>query len=161
MATTLAELLQSHSDRILLRVMAGSQAHGLATEQSDSDERGVFALPAAAYVALSTPVEHLQDERGNVIFFGLRKFLALASAANPSALEILFAPADTVLFQAPAAAALFAARQRFVTRRCVDSHVGYARARIQRARGQNKWILPDRRGEVALLDRVAAGILRS
>ncbi len=136
---TLAEL-QQRPGHILLQVVSGSHAYGLATAASDRDERGVFALPAAAYVALSAPIEHLQDERGDVAYTGLRKFLALASAANPSALELLFAPADTVLTQAAATAPLLAGRAAFVTRRCFDSHVGYARAQIQRARGVDKWI---------------------
>lgn len=139
-ATSLDDLLQRHPDRVLLRVVAGSQAYGLATADSDTDERGVFALPADAYVALEPPVEHLQDERGDVVFFGLRKFLALASAANPGALEVLFTPPDCVLHCAPAARDLLAARSLFVAKRCLDSHIGYARAQIRRARGQNKWI---------------------
>lgn len=136
---TLAELLRQ-PDHVLLRVVSGSHAYGLATATSDRDERGVFALPAAVYVALSPPAEHLQDERGDVAFTGLRKFLALLSAANPSALEVLFAPPDTVLAQAAALAPLLAARRLFVTQRCYDSHVGYARAQVQRARGVDKWI---------------------
>lgn len=140
MTDSLADLLHDHPDRILLRVVSGSQAYGLATPQSDTDERGVFALPGSAYVALSAPAEHLQDERGDVVYFGLRKFLALASAATPGALELLFAPPDTVLLATPPAQLLLAARAMFVTQRCLDSHVGYAKTQIQRARGVNKWI---------------------
>jgi hypothetical protein len=140
MLATLDELLCKRTDHILLRVVSGSRAYGLATAQSDTDERGVFALPMRDFVALSAPIEHLQDQRGDVVFFGLRKFLALASAANPSALELLFAPADTVLHSTSAALLLLQRRELFVTQRCLDSHVGYARAQIQRARGVNKWI---------------------
>lgn len=132
--------LRQHPDAILLHVVSGSHAYGLQTASSDRDERGVFSLPFAAYATLTPPVEHLQDERGDVAFTGLRKFLALAAAANPTALELLFAPDDTVLAKAACAAPLLAARQQFVTRRCYDSHVGYARAQIRRARGVNKWI---------------------
>lgn len=140
MPKALDMLLGEHRDHILLRAISGSQAYGLATAHSDTDERGVFALPSSAYVALSSPIEHLQDERGDVVFFGLRKFLALAKAANPSALELLFAPAGTVLQSSQPAQLLLAHRHMFVTQLCVDSHVGYARAQIQRARGVNKWI---------------------
>jgi len=140
MLTTLQELLSDRNDHILLRVVSGSHAYGLATAQSDRDERGIFAVPQIDYVALSAPPEHLQDQRGDVVFYGLRKFLALAAAANPSALELLFAPSDTVLQCAPGGQLLWRHRQMFVTQRCLDSHVGYARAQIQRARGVNKWI---------------------
>jgi hypothetical protein len=91
-------------------------------------------------VALREPVEHVQDERGDIVFHGLRKFLALLADANPTALEMLFAPPDCVRVRAHAIEPLLAAGPSFVTRRCIDSHVGYARAQIRRARGQNKWI---------------------
>lgn len=136
---SLAEL-QENPANVLLQVISGSHAYGLATATSDRDERGIFALPTAAYMTLTPPVEHLQDERGDLVFTGIRKFLALASAGNPGALELLFAPPDTILRTAPAATQLLAARSLFVTARCFDSHVGYARTQIKRARGQNKWI---------------------
>ncbi|MBK8980072.1 MAG: nucleotidyltransferase domain-containing protein [Planctomycetes bacterium] len=140
MPASLAHLLESCADRVLLRVVAGSRAYGLATPHSDTDERGVFALPATDYLALTPPAEHLQDERGDVVYFGLRKFLALATAANPSVLEMLFAPPDTVLQVAAPIRLLLDRRSMFVTQRCVESHVGYARAQIQRARSVNKWV---------------------
>lgn len=140
MAATLEALRTTHRDRILLRVISGSRAYGLHTPTSDTDERGLFALPALDYVTLREPQEHLQDERGDTVYLGLRKFLSLASAANPGALELLYAPQDTVLFRSPALEPLLAQRHLFVTRRCLDSYVGYARAQIGRARGQNKWI---------------------
>lgn len=137
---SLAELLGGYRNHVLLRVIAGSQAYGLAMPSSDTDERGIFVLPPAAHAALREPADHLQDERGDVVYYSLRKFLGLAMAANPSALELLYSPADCLLFCAPAAEPLLAERAMFVTKRCVDSHVGYARAQIHRARGQNKWI---------------------
>jgi predicted nucleotidyltransferase len=140
MAVDFAQWMRSYSRRVILRVVSGSRAYGLATEHSDADERGVFVVPAADWLSLSAPVEHVQDERGDNVLYGLRKFLALAAAANPSVLEVLFAPADTILARRPAAAPLLAARSQFVTAQCVESHIGYARTQIHRARGQNKWI---------------------
>lgn len=140
MIASLDDLLARHQDRIVLRAVSGSHAYGLATADSDRDERGVFAPPALDYVALEPPLEHLQDDRGDTVFYGLRKLLALASAANPAALELLFSPMDCLLLQTPAAAPLLAARGMFVSDRCIDSYAGYARAQIRRARGQNKWI---------------------
>ncbi len=135
-----AELQSGRSDRLLLRVVSGSRAHGLHTAASDTDERGVFVAPLADYVSLQAPIEHVQDERGNVVFTGLRKFLALAKEANPAALELLYAPADTVMVRSDAFAPVLAARRAFVTRRALATHVGYARAQVARARGQHKWV---------------------
>jgi predicted nucleotidyltransferase len=140
MTVELAQWMRSNARRVILRVISGSHAYGLASERSDVDERGVFVAPAADWLSLSPPLEHVQDERGDTVFFGLRKFLGLAADANPSALEVLFAPPDTLLERHPAADPLLAARSHFVSARCIESHVGYARSQIQRARGQNKWI---------------------
>ena len=62
MPGALEELLRAHPDRVLLRAVSGSQAYGLATAQSDVDERGVFALPASAYVALRPPRQHVDQQ---------------------------------------------------------------------------------------------------
>ena len=137
---TIRAFFEQRRGSLLLRAVSGSHAYGLATPQSDKDERGVFALSAREYLSLQAPEEHVQDERGDVVYLALRKFLSLAAVANPSALELLFTPRDLFLHVHPAGEILLAARLRFLTRRAIETHVGYAKTQIQRARGVNKWI---------------------
>ena len=49
-------------------------------------------------------------------------------------------PPDCVRHTSPEMAELVASRRLFLTRKCADTHLGYALAQIKRARGQNKWI---------------------
>ena len=42
----------------VLSVVAGSRTFGLATETSDTDQRGVYALPVATYFGLTKPATH-------------------------------------------------------------------------------------------------------
>jgi predicted nucleotidyltransferase len=127
-------------DRVIFRCIAGSQAYGTATAESDRDERGIFVIPAADYLGLTEPPIQLQDERSNIVYFSLRRFLELASVANPTVLELLFMPEDCVQYYSPEMDELIAQRDLFITRQCIDTHLGYARTQIKKARGQNKWI---------------------
>lgn len=137
---TLEDLLERAPERILFAAIVGSQAYGTATAESDEDVHGLFVLPANEYLALSPPAEQLGDERSNVVYYSLRRSLELLAAANPNLLELLFLPPDCVLRSSPEMATLLEHRPLFLSRRCADTHVGYARAQIKRARGQNKWI---------------------
>ncbi len=137
---TFSDLLDHFPERILFVGLAGSRAYGTATPESDDDLRGLFALPARDYLSLSAPPAQLADERSNVVYYSLRRALELLSVANPTLLELLFLPSDCVLRTSPEMERLVAERHLFLTRQCADTHVGYARAQVKRARGQNKWI---------------------
>lgn len=133
-------LLASYGRYGLFECVAGSRAYALATPESDEDRRGIFALPAAAYLGLTAPPDQLADERGDRVFYSLRRFAQLAAAANPNILEVLFCPDELVRHRSPCIEPLFAARGRFLSRRCAQTYLNYARAQIRKARGQNKWI---------------------
>ncbi|MDC8014575.1 nucleotidyltransferase domain-containing protein [Tahibacter soli] len=125
---------------VLLEAVAGSRAYGTANADSDEDVRGVFAVPAHAYLALAAPPNQVADERNNVVYYSLRRTIELLAAANPNILELVYLPDDCVRVCTPQMHALIAARASFVTRECAASHVGYAFSQIKKARGQNKWI---------------------
>ena len=125
---------------VIFECVAGSRAYGTATDGSDEDVRGIFVIPSAAYLDLVRPADQLGDERGNVVYYSLRRIVELLSHANPNILELLFMPQDCVLKSTSEMAALVAARDIFVTKQCADTHAGYAMSQIKKARGQNKWV---------------------
>lgn len=125
---------------VIYRCVAGSRAYGTAGPHSDVDIRGIYVLPAAAYLALAPPPEQVADELNNEVYYTLRRFLELAATANPNIIELLFMPEDCVTRRTPCAERLLAARELFLSRRAYESHVAYALAQIKRARGQNKWV---------------------
>lgn len=125
---------------ILFDCIAGSRAYGTATADSDEDIRGIFALPASAYLALQAPPPQIADARHNVVYFSLRRTIELLTAANPTVLELLYMPEDCVRARSAEMAELERHRTLFISRQCVDTHLGYAFSQIKKARGQNKWI---------------------
>lgn len=137
---TLDELLHGGGPAVIYSTVAGSHAYGTAHAGSDRDVRGVFALPAVRYLELREAPRQVSDDRNNTIYYALRRFLELASNANPSILELLYMPPDCILRCEPAMEHVLRSRNLFVTRRAYESHVEYATAQIARARGRNKWV---------------------
>jgi hypothetical protein len=138
--TTLAELQGVQSHAILFECVAGSRAYGTTTATSDEDVRGIFAVPASAYLALERPPDQIGDERGNTVFYSLRRTIELLSAANPNILELLYMPADCERMVTNGMRLLIEHRQLFITKQCAETHAGYAMSQIKKARGQNKWV---------------------
>jgi predicted nucleotidyltransferase len=137
---SLDQLRSQSPSAILFECIAGSRAYGTTTSGSDEDIRGIFAVNAAAYLELSRPPDLLSDEKGNVVFFSLRRVIELLAQANPNILELLFTPADCVLQSTAEMQMLVAQRQVFISKQCADTHAGYAMSQIKKAKGQNKWI---------------------
>ncbi|MEV8521119.1 nucleotidyltransferase domain-containing protein [Dyella marensis] len=135
------ETLRAHATPVLLfECVAGSHAYGTAVAESDQDLRGIYAMPAAAYLGLQAPEAQVADARNDVVYYSLRRVIELLSAANPNVLELLFMPEDTVRMSSPEMDLLVAQRELFLAKPCVQSHIGYALTQIRKARGQNKWI---------------------
>ena len=137
---TLDELQNANARAIIFECTSGSRAYGTTTAASDEDVRGIFALPANAYLDLVRPPDQVGDERGNTVFYSLRRVIELLTVANPNILELLFMPPECVLKSAPEMQALIARRSDFITSQCADTHAGYAMSQIKKARGQNKWV---------------------
>lgn len=81
----------------ILKVIVGSQAHGLATPESDFDYRGVFVVPTMNILALNEEkpknTNWIEGDVDNTEW-ELGHFLHLATKCNPTILETLLAPID-------------------------------------------------------------------
>jgi predicted nucleotidyltransferase len=137
---SLDDLVQYEQSAILFECVAGSRAYGTSVTGSDEDIRGLFAVPAAAYLDLTRPPDQFSDERGNVIYYSVRRMIELLAQANPNVLELLFMPEDCIRKSSPEMELLVANRNLFISKKCADTHAGYAMSQIRRAKGQNKWI---------------------
>lgn len=138
--TDLESLLKHNSEAIIYRCIAGSRAYGTSHPDSDEDIRGIFILPRHRYLSITEPIGMTSDERGDIVYYSLYRFIQLASNANPNVIELLFMPRDCIQLMTPFMEALLNARDLFITTQAYESHVGYALAQIKKARGQNKWI---------------------
>lgn len=146
--------------------LAGSQAHGTARAGSDVDLRGVCVAPLRSRLSLFRTFEqhegqlpqalaetvipriksHPTAARGlNVktesVIFEVAKFLGLCAAANPNALEILFADERDWLFETPTWRRLHDARHLFLTKKVQHTFHGYAVAQLRKIKTHRSWLL--------------------
>ena len=77
---------------ILFECISGSRAYGTDVPTSDTDLRGVFILPQADLYGLND-VEQVNDDKNDVIFYELRRFIELLAKNNGSG-----RPSDTTAY---------------------------------------------------------------
>src|SRR4051794_23778279 len=93
---------------IILRCVVGSRAHGLESEGSDTDRRGVYLPPASLSWSFEGVPDRLADPDNQDCYWELKPFLLLALKATPIVLECLYTP--LVEFATPLAEELLAMR---------------------------------------------------
>lgn len=120
---------------ILLDTVSGSKAYGLDTPQSDTDTRGVFILPQDLYFGFNY-IEQVSSERNDHVYYELGKYLKLLAKNNPSSIELLFAPPETIVYQHPLLTMI--KPKPIISRLCRDSFAGYAMGQVKKAKGLNK-----------------------
>lgn len=78
----------------ILKVVVGSQAHGLATPESDFDYRGVFVVPTIEILKLGGSAKRTSwmEGKDDDTSWELGHFLFLATKSNPTILETFLAP---------------------------------------------------------------------
>ena len=122
---------------ILLDTVSGSRAYGLSVPESDTDTRGVFILPQDRYFGFSY-IEQVNSERNDHTYYELGKYLKLLAKNNPSSIELLFAPQETIIYRHPLMEQIKS--ELILSRLCRDSFAGYAMSQVRRAKGLNKKI---------------------
>lgn len=78
----------------ILKVIVGSQAHGLATPESDFDYRGVFVTPTSEILRIGGKVHEtswIEGQEDNTSW-ELGHFLQMATKSNPTILETFLSP---------------------------------------------------------------------
>lgn len=133
------------SGAILFEYIGGSIAYGTNLPESDKDLRGCFCLPRSQYLGLSKPVNGISDERetegkkkNDDQFYTFSRIFKLLKGSNPNCLEALWIPSDCVISSSPEFEKVIANRHLFISKECIASHCGYAKAQCDRARGKNK-----------------------
>lgn len=118
------------SDDLILSVVVGSRAYGLETSSSDTDRRGVFVAPTAAFWRLDKPPTHRDGPLPEQFSWEVERFCGLALDANPTVLECLWSPIVEVI--TPAGRRLRDLREAFLSQRAHQSFTGYAEAQFRR-----------------------------
>ncbi len=150
------------SDRIILGTVAGSRAYGMNTSTSDLDVKGVFVPPEKFYFGtkkieqiddvnqirnafwpkLSSGLQDVASEQGmEGVVYEVRRFLDLASGANPNILDILFSRDEDIIITTPQGDLLRSNKDKFLTKKCLQTFLGYAAAQAKRIDLHRKWLL--------------------
>lgn len=131
------------------------------TETSDLDVKGVFIPPLKYYFGiqkieqlegketmdsynsvLKSPLEDVKNKFGmEGTIFEIRRFLDLASGANPNILDVLFSRDEDLIVESQEGYQLRKERKRFLTKKCLQTFVGYATAQAKRIESHRKWLL--------------------
>jgi len=113
---------------VVLEATVGSRAWGLADERSDTDLRGVFALPFPWTAGLVDPPHTLTSADGSVTYWEYRKAVHQAVRADPNTLELLFVTTGRAVD--PIGEWLLEARDAFVSADLFGSFGRYAVAQL-------------------------------
>ncbi|MEX1231961.1 MAG: nucleotidyltransferase domain-containing protein [Planctomycetaceae bacterium] len=130
-------------ERVIYRCVIGSQAYGLAGDESDIDRRGFYLPPAELHWSLYGVPEQLECEETQEAYWEIQKFLVLALKANPNVLECLYTP--LVETTTPLADELLAMRSIFLSKLVYQTYNGYVMSQFKkmqsdiRNQGQVKW----------------------
>ncbi|PAM98928.1 nucleotidyltransferase [Streptomyces sp. Alain-F2R5] len=111
-------------DHTIYACVMGSRAFGLATEDSDTDRRGVFLAPTPLFWRFEKPPTHVEGPAEEQFRWELERFCELALRANPNVLECLHSP--LVEYADETGRELLALRGAFLSRRVHETFTRYA-----------------------------------
>lgn len=118
---------------VIYSCVTGSQAYGLATDESDTDRRGIYLPPARLQWSLYGVPEQLEDKANEECFWELGKFLMLALKANPNVLECLYSP--LIEHKSEIADELSAMRDVFLSKLVYQTFNGYVMSQFKKLEG--------------------------
>lgn len=138
-------VLSNHAlfDRVIYRCVVGSQAYGLATDESDVDRRGIYLPPAELHWSLFGVPEQLENDQTQEAYWELQKFVIMALKGNPNILECLYTP--IVEHATPLAQELLSMRELFLSKLVFQTYNGYVMSQFKRMQaevrnhGRIKW----------------------
>lgn len=136
-----------NSDLLLYHYIRGSHAYGLAKPDgtSDIDTAAVYLEPMQQLLGLGLDFQsQVADKRNDNVAYGLNKYLNLLLDSNPNILESLFIPERCVLKTSYTMELIKSNRDKFITKRCFKSFLGYSYEQIVKCRGLNKRFLQEK-----------------
>lgn len=126
--------------RLVLKVVCGSRAHGLSTEESDTDTRGVCIPGGRALLGLST-FEQEESEGGDHVIFAMAKFVRLALQGNPNIIETLYTEGEhLLLLDGDYGKPLRDIRNEFLSRQVGERFMRYGLDQLKRMERHHRWL---------------------
>jgi predicted nucleotidyltransferase len=112
-------------EKLLLKVVSGSQAYNLATPESDVDYRGIYLDGPEMIFGLGKSETKYLDTKDDVVY-GFKHFMSLLCKGNPNILELLYLKPEHYLILDPRFKRhIIAHRHKFLTKHACQSYRGY------------------------------------
>lgn len=127
--------------KIIIKAYAGSHLFGTATENSDTDYKGVF-IPSAEQILLGSYPDTVRQSTGDhnqknskedvdCELYSLKKFLAMLENGDTAALELLFTPDNMIFERTEEWDTILEMKELFLSKK-VNALIGYARQQSNR-----------------------------
>lgn len=146
-----------NKENLAFVTVAGSQAYGMATENSDVDVKG-FVLPPQSVredmfhkfeqAENSTQIEehfsylkNPSNPKMESTIYSLEKFLKLAGAVNPNIIELLWVDDKSIAHISEIGEKVLENRNLFLSSKVKQSFSGYAYSQFYKIERHRKWIL--------------------
>lgn len=137
MKLTIEELRKR--DWIVYEYIRGSHSHGTATETSDIDIGGVFIIPYDCLLSTRDEyVEQVSDEKNDVVYYELGRWIELLIKSNPTMLESLYIPDNCVRIKKPIIQEILDNRDKFLSKEAITIFKKYGVSQAKKAMGYKK-----------------------
>lgn len=115
---------------LVLQVLGGSHAYGMAGPDSDLDLRGVIIPPEEYFCGLEVFEQYVPGNEEDVCYYDVRKFFNLAMKGNPHVLEFFKAPVIRTID--PFAQRIREMWSEVISKRMISAHLGMSNAHLMR-----------------------------
>lgn len=123
---------------IIYEVVSGSKAYGLNTKDSDTDIKGIYVLPENDFYGFEY-IDQVSDESNDIVYYEIKKFITLLSKSNPTMLEMINTPKQSIIYQSQLFPNL--EMKKIFSKECYNTFARYAYSQVKKARGLNKKIV--------------------
>jgi|ERR1035437_195441 hypothetical protein len=121
---------------IIFKAIVGSQVYGTSTPNSDIDYKSVYCQPIDELIGFGYK-EQINVTKDDTVY-EVRRFLELLQTGNPTVVEMVWTPEDCILEKHPSFDLIIQNRDKFLTKKCLNSFGRYAASQITKAKGLDK-----------------------
>jgi uncharacterized protein len=127
-------------DRTIYLTVSGSHSYGTNIPSSDLDLRGIAVATKECYLGNLNKFEQADQSEPDLTIFDLKKYIRLATDANPNALELIFTDPSDHLIITKAGQRLLDNRELFLSQKVKHTYSGYAISQLKRINCHYRYI---------------------
>ncbi|HCJ9510130.1 TPA: nucleotidyltransferase domain-containing protein [Escherichia coli] len=135
-------------EQTIVKHLAGSQAYGTSTPESDTDYRGIFLANKEYILTPFFNVKEVSDtSEEDTKFYEINQYLSLYTEANPNILESLWVKPEHIVESSEIYDYLRSFNQQLLSSKIAHSYSGYAYNQVKRMSNHHGWLDKERIAE--------------